>query len=295
MAAINWCFTINNYTSEDKLNLDQAVANGQAKYLVYQEERGENGTDHVQGYIQLTKRQRLSGVKRIVGERAHCEKAKGSPQQNKTYCTKPDTRIAGPFEFGNITGAGKRSDIDDFVKACDERELTEDELLREFGSIVAKYPQFVARCRKWKFEKSVQQVVFKPRDGWQVELVNYLETEPDPRKIRWFVDEVGNVGKSFFSRNYDRRRSYVITGGKHADIYYAYDYEPVIFIDLARTKEDQVPYEVMENFKNGYFLSTKYEVKRMKFNIPHVVVFSNFHPDQSKLSMDRWDIKIINN
>ena len=32
------------------------------------------------------------------------------------------------------------------------------------------------------------------------------------------------------------------------------------------------------------YLSTKYDT-------PHVVCFSNFHPDKSKLSWDRWDIR----
>lgn len=86
---------------------------------------------------------------------------------------------------------------------------------------------------------------------------------------------------------------YVINGGKAADIYYAYFYEKVVFFDLARQKEDIVAYDVMENFKNGYFLSTKYQVRRVKFNIPHVVVFSNFRPDMTKLSEDRWDIRVI--
>lgn len=169
----------------------------------------------------------------------------------------------------------------------------EDRLLSEFGSIVAKYPSFVTRVQKWRKESQVRQVEFTPRDGWQRELVDYLETEPDPRKVRWIIDENGNQGKSYFARYYKGRSKYVVTGGKHADIYYAYQYEEVIFFDFARTKEDQVPWEVIENFKNGYFLSTKYEVRRVTFNVPHVVCFSNFHPDQSKLSRDRWDCIVI--
>ena len=63
-----------------------------------------------------------------------------------------------------------------------------------------------------------------------------------------------------------------------------------MFFDLARSVQERVPYEVMENFKNGGFLNTKYESKWVKFKIPHVVVFANFLPDRLKLSEDRWNI-----
>lgn len=120
-----------------------------------------------------------------------------------------------------------------------------------------------------------------------------LRAPPNPRTIVWFVDTVGNSGKSYFANNWMASTKYVINGGKAADIYYAYFYEKVVFFDLARQKEDIVAYDVMENFKNGYFLSTKYQVRRVKFNIPHVVVFSNFRLDMTKLSEDRWDIRVI--
>lgn len=85
----------------------------------------------------------------------------------------------------------------------------------------------------------------------------------------------------------------MVTGGKNQDIYYAYNYEQVVIFDLPRAKEEYVPYDVMESFKNGYFLSTKYECKPVRFNPPHVIIFANFHPDMTKLSYDRWEIKEI--
>jgi len=66
-----------------------------------------------------------------------------------------------------------------------------------------------------------------------------------------------------------------------------------VFFDLARMKQDIVQYDVMEAFKNGQFYSTKYESRLVRFNIPHVVVFANFHPATQMLSTDRWDIRVI--
>lgn len=139
-------------------------------------------------------------------------------------------------------------------------------------------------------EKKVCVPELIPDRPWQENLLRYLALPAHPRKVVWYVDLVGNSGKSHFARHYHEKSSMIVTGGKHSDIYYAYNYEKVVFFDFARSREDAVPWEVIENFKNGFFLSTKYEVRRMVFNPPHVVCFANFHPDLAKLSADRWDI-----
>ena len=36
--------------------------------------------------------------------------------------------------------------------------------------------------------------------------------------------------------------------------------------------------------------SPKYESTSKLYNIPHVLVFANWMPDMSRLSIDRWDI-----
>jgi len=164
--------------------------------------------------------------------------------------------------------------------------------MEEASDVMAKYPRFVSDYLKMQSEKLVVIPDLIPRIGWQSELLELINGIPDCRKVIWYYDSVGNAGKSYFARHYSGSK-YIINGGKAADIYYAYCYEKVVFFDLARQKEDMVAYDVMENFKNGYFLSTKYEVKPVLFNTPHVIIFANFRPDESKLSADRWDIRVI--
>lgn len=85
----------------------------QARYCVYQEELGANGTMHLQGYLEFNKVVRMSWIKDKLNEDTiHLEKAMGTPQQCRDYCTKEDTRIGGPYEFGEIgKGSGSRNDI----------------------------------------------------------------------------------------------------------------------------------------------------------------------------------------
>jgi len=166
-------------------------------------------------------------------------------------------------------------------------------LFEECSDTVAKYPRFVHDYIRLLEASKVVIDDLIPRSGWQTDLSNILSEDAHSRRVLWYFDVTGNSGKSYFSTRYKTKSSYLVTGGKNQDIYYAYNYEQVVFFDLPRAKQEYVPYDVMESFKNGYFLSTKYECKPIRFNVPHVVVFANFYPDTTKLSLDRWDITEI--
>lgn len=79
----NWCFTLNNYVPEDEV----ALASLRCDYLIYGREIGEEGTPHLQGYVQMPKKLRLTGLKKIL-PRAHWEPAKGDQPSNREYCSK---------------------------------------------------------------------------------------------------------------------------------------------------------------------------------------------------------------
>jgi len=105
--AKHWCFTLNNY-SEDELSRLSVLPEG-VEYLVFGKETGESGTPHLQGYISFSSRKRFAQVKVVVGSRAHLEAAKGSPESNRSYCTKDGEFV----ELGTCPrGQGARSDLD---------------------------------------------------------------------------------------------------------------------------------------------------------------------------------------
>jgi len=80
-----------------------------ARYLVFQEE--EVNTRHWQGYIEMDKPVRFSHFSTWLAG-AHWEIARGTGQQCKEYCTKEESRTAGPWEFGVLgRGQGGRTDI----------------------------------------------------------------------------------------------------------------------------------------------------------------------------------------
>lgn len=113
----NWMFTINNPTEEDNPTLWEGLG---VRWCCWQKEKGQEGTEHYQGYAQLEKKSRLSALKKI-NSRAHWEPRKGSHQQAKQYVTKADTRVDGPFEYGDpVVTAGQRTDVEEVKKALKE-------------------------------------------------------------------------------------------------------------------------------------------------------------------------------
>lgn len=86
------------------------------QYMICGAEKGENGTEHLQGYVQLKKRTTLAGLKRRW-PRAHLEVARGTPEQNVTYCSKEGSY----HEHGElIKGQGRRTDLQDVKNLVDE-------------------------------------------------------------------------------------------------------------------------------------------------------------------------------
>ena len=86
------------------------------KYCIFQLEKGEEEeTEHFQGFIIFNGGKRFRTIKSFLPI-AHLEKAKGSNVQCREYCSKTDTRIEGPFEFGKFAEERERTDIKEFVE-----------------------------------------------------------------------------------------------------------------------------------------------------------------------------------
>lgn len=99
-----WCFTINNPQVDETYN-DQfwMLHPDIIKYLIVQEEKGHNeGTVHWQGFVILTRQQRLSYMKKL-NRRAHWEVTRGTSEEAAAYCRKEDTFTGGfRFEIGEL-------------------------------------------------------------------------------------------------------------------------------------------------------------------------------------------------
>ena len=165
-AARRWCFTLPNYTPED----EQLLQSLQTKYLIYGREISPStNTPHLQGYIEFTNAKTLAATKAYIGlQRLHLEIANGTGAQNKTYCSKSDS---DPYESGQISAQGARTDIAGYVAAIREGATTSD-LMDSHPVELCKYHGFYDRIR--------HELI--PERHWQTE-------------IFWFYGPTG-TGKS---------------------------------------------------------------------------------------------------
>ncbi len=110
-----WCFTLNNPTHDEGVQLRINAQGDNVVYLVFQEELGAAGTRHFQGYVEFTSNHRLTAAKTALGsDRFHMELRRGTGDEARNYCMKAEGRCSIPEEFGVFVASaqGKRSDLD---------------------------------------------------------------------------------------------------------------------------------------------------------------------------------------
>lgn len=144
--ARSYTFTLNNYSDED----EGRIQNLECKYLIYGRETASTGTPHLQGYIQFKNPKSFKSTIETLGK-SHVEIAKGTPQQNITYCSKTDPN---PYEKGDKPTQGKRSDIDnvrEVVKQTNSMravvEVAQSYQAVRMAELHLKYSERVRECK----------------------------------------------------------------------------------------------------------------------------------------------------
>lgn len=237
--AKRWCFTLNNWSDEEYSSIVPIIRDT-CDVAIVGSEKGEQGTPHLQGYVEFRDKKRplnLFSIKRI-----HWEKSKGTKAQNIEYCSK------------------------------------EGQVLLSIG--LPKPLKLITDLRPW-----------------QAEVEGIILEEPDDRKIYWYWDADGNVGKTQFMKYcVAKHKAMPCVGGKFGDIMNLVfnqdmDETRCCIFNVPRGHRECISYSSLEAIKDGMVVNTKYETGYKLFNAPHVIVFANFPPDTSSLSADRWVIQ----
>lgn len=300
--AKRWCFTIFNTdeTNLNDLNFKELFKEREYLYLIVGDEIcPKTKKRHFQGYVHLKKRTYFQHMKRILPT-AHLSIAKGSDEDNKDYCSKEKILIQDgqPQTNGGKNDVGDR--IKDIIENC-EGNPKRYVLKHENSMMLTTYSQhknaiwdLLNEKKNMENETQIENEYNNTRwKKWQFKLIQELQKTPDKRKIIWYFDEEGNKGKTYLSKYLMSNGGILLSNGKSADISYIYNGERIAIFDYVRSMESFVNYGILESIKNGYVCSTKYQSCTKTFATPHVVVMANFKPDYNKLSLDRWDVRIL--
>ncbi len=187
MQARHYILTINNpeengFPTADSI-IDVCKSFKAFKYTIFQLEEGsENHTKHYQLYICFNSAVRFSSVKNKFPT-AHIEKVLGTKHQAIDYCSKSDTRIDGPYEYGDDpTVQGKRVDLDKLV-----------EYVKEGKSNIEIYDTDTSYIRLTNhIDKIRQEYVYEQyKNKWRDLEVNYIWGKSGVGKTRSVMEQYG--------------------------------------------------------------------------------------------------------
>lgn len=246
-----FCFTLNNYTSEDV----ELVKQWDCVYLIFGKEVGESGTPHLQGYVSFENQKTLSTLKKKFHKAAHWEAAKGTPKQASEYCEKDgDVFEKGTRPMSQIEkGLAEQTRWKDAFKCVEENRL--DEMDDQIKCLHLKQIEYaVARTKAVKRK---------------------LETLDGEMEHEWIYGPTG-TGKSYAAR-YENPDAYVkLSAAKWWD---DYDFEEVVIVEEVGLKAA----EHAEDFKqmlDRYKYRVEVKGGSMLVRPRKIVITSNYHPSQ---------------
>lgn len=152
-----FCFTINNYKESKETWLD-ILCHCNIKYCVIGEEKGKEGTPHLQGYVEFENARTLSGVIKLFNKHAHVETRKGSPEQAAEYCKKDGVFV----ETGDLPHQGKRNDLTEIGlqiaggKSVDEIALEDPMIFHKYGRTLNKLEDLrLRKCYRTEMPEAI--------------------------------------------------------------------------------------------------------------------------------------------
>lgn len=179
-----------------------------------------------------------------------------------------------------------------------------------YGKKLKNWGQASSYCAKecnqihyggFEFEKPLKKLACEGNFKiWQKYTIDILDSEPDDRTINWFLGS-GGLGKTTFCKwIYRNYKNVIMLSGKSADMKNGIvEFKKtngllpeIILINLPRSfNKEYLSYTGIEEIKDMFFYSGKYEGGMVDGNPPHLFIFSNEKPDTTKLSIDRWNIR----
>lgn len=281
----NAFITINNYSEEELMILKDY----ETKYTCIGKHIGSiSKIPHIHALLEFKNGVSWKKLKSSL-PRSRIESRKGTSKECYAYINKDNMIL---FEKGKASCQGAFEAVRD---ACLSGETVKD-IASEFPTIYIKHHAGVEKIHKLlsgddekeRLNKEFEKIIWRP---WQKQVMKILEEPVNERKIYWFYDKKGGVGKTKLSRYISLNYSALyLNNAKTKDIVYAIDNQKIMVFDFARSLEENINYGAIETVKNGICFSGKYASNNKIMDRPKVICFANFLPNVYSMSLDRWEI-----
>lgn len=245
--AKNWVFTINNPTDDD------VPSTWEYKYVVWQVERGAEGTRHLQGYVQMLRQHKLTGMKKVHST-AHWEVRKGTHSEAREYAMKESTREDGPWEHGtpNVV-AGQRNDLlayrDAVKQGTAPADIVNDDMLYP---VMAKYRHL---------RSDILMALNLDARDWMTEL-----------HIRWGVS---GSGKSHWAREAHPGAFWLSPPREKGVWWDGYRGQETVIIDEFK---GWIPQHIIKRLADKYPFQVETKGGVVPFVAKRIILLSNFDP-----------------
>jgi len=255
----NYIFTYNNYTKKGEIALKEWLALN-AKYAIYGHEVAPTtGTPHLQGYISLRKKMRmttLQGKFKVLKVKLSLKCARGSAQKNRVYCTKEDPEHF--FECGDINACSSaRNDLREMAE-----QIKAGKRLREVYE--SDRVTFIFHHAGVKSAMAVEEKILCPKI--REVTVSVLCGNAGTGKSHQAVEICNSMNMEYFICNSPQGNLLWWDG---------YDREPAIIIDDFKgwIKPHDL-FRILDKYE--YRLPTKGAMRYAFYT--HVFITSNYHP-----------------
>lgn len=144
----NLCFTC--YRTEDHSFIDILRKKYPMKYYIYQLEKCPSTEKlHFQGFIQFTKPINKKALHNYCAKESlllHCSEMYSTVASCKAYCSKSDTKVAGPWEEGESTQQGSRNDLKMLAELVTDGASNRD-IAQDHGHLFMKFHSGIDKLR----------------------------------------------------------------------------------------------------------------------------------------------------
>jgi hypothetical protein len=241
-------------------------------YSKFSVEKGKKGQLHYQGYTkaQEGKRKTLKSVCKVFKDNIEnimfpkCDYCEGMNKNSwsgavDNYVCKEDTHVEGPFEIGKLDMV-----LED-KEGCNEFDLRLEDLPEPYE--------------------------------WQKRLLEFHKGPPElfHRKIYWYWDPRGDIGKTMLARWLHLREGALYCQGADRHVIGLAYKNPAWHYVFGLARYDKVDYKCLEKLSDGIYMAGfgTENLGMVCRKTPWIICLANFPPCKKRLSSDRWVIKNI--